>query len=448
MIGRIISQGRGIAGLARYLSHDRATTPGEKPETSERVAWTRTFGSPTDDVDLTIRIMQGTVADRNEIKARAGGPAVGRKLKTTYVHGLVSFDIGESPSIREQTDAVDGFLQAAGLEGCLAVAWAHTDTEALHIHVAACKVHPYTGRAATMSHGWQKLSTWARQWEEAHGGVRIQTRVKRAAERAEFRAAVDEEMAAFAPTNGTKREQARERAKARNQAKEKVLASAPPMTPRQPTRGAGRDDRTPEEKARWRALFADPEYLALGSKQQKVARKALRAELDAARAAAAGAAPPVPAEEPLPAEVPAPPPVPAEPVVHEPPSTPEQRAVMYARHTLAKWREGALPLRNSTLGGIAQDLRRSADRVDAVAADVLDDIAKRRSAADRERAEKEERELAIGAFEALLAALLEALRQICNHALGRADVPPEAKPVRPAPKTQVKREEETPSHWR
>ncbi len=76
--------------------------------------------------------------------------------------------------------------------------------------------------------------------------------------------------------------------------------------------------------------------------------------------------------------------------------------------------------------------------MDAVAADVLDEIAKRRSAADRERAEKEERELAIGA--------LEALRRICNHALGRADVPPEAQRVRSAPATKVKREEETPSH--
>ena len=70
-----------------------------------------------------------------------------------------------------------------------------------------------------MSHGKLRLSTWSREWEEGHGGIVIQARQRRAAERAEFRATVDEEVAALPPAApdepqpATKRDRAKRRAK-------------------------------------------------------------------------------------------------------------------------------------------------------------------------------------------------------------------------------------------
>ena len=325
MIGAIISQGRGVVGLHRYLSHDRVVKGEPAPETSERVSFIRTFRSPSDDGLQTVRIMQDVVADRKILKGRHGVSPGGRRLQTAYVHGLISFAPGETPSEDDQVAAVEGWLAALGLDEHVATAYGHRDGGVTHVHTVACRVHPYTGIAAPMSHGKLRLSTWSREWEEGHGGIVIQARQRRAAERAEFRATVDEEVAALPPAApdepqpATKRDRAKLLAKRRRDAKAKARASgAHPMTPIATGRRAGQDDRTPEEKARWTALYADPDFAALTRREKKLATTALKADMLAKRQAALEQAPAPPAEQP-PTQVPgiaavAPPVVAAPPV--------------------------------------------------------------------------------------------------------------------------------------
>ena len=79
MILKPISEGRGVASLVAYLAHDQVSADDPRPTTDERVAWTATLGgSPTGDVDLCVRMMQGRVADalrRCSSSGRACPPA-------------------------------------------------------------------------------------------------------------------------------------------------------------------------------------------------------------------------------------------------------------------------------------------------------------------------------------------------------------------------------------
>ena len=491
MIGQLVSQGRGVAGLHRYLSHDRVVEGEPAPETSDRVAFIRTLGSPTDDANLTVRIMQGTVADRKILKGRSGSSPGGGHLQTAYVHGLVSFAPGETPSEDEQLEAVEGWRRTMGLDEHLTIAYGHTDGDVTHVHTLACRVHPYTGIAAPMSYGKLRLSTWSREWEEAHGGIVIPARLRRAAERAQFRAAVDEEVAALTPAApdepqpATKRDRAKRRAKARREAKAKVRASgAHPMTPIKKGRWAGQDDRTPEEKARWTALYADPDFAALTRREKKAMTTALKADMLAKRQAALEQAPAPPPEQP-PAQVPgiaavaapvdtetpvvtpapvapsppevdepAPPPAAqVEPEVDEPvPPPPEleaeletahglttdqQLAAMRARLRLHEVQPEGIPLSNKALRAVAKKLRRDGDTTDRVAAYALERTAVLRDRAAGEKAALAEAERTAGALKEFMEALIETVRTLCRAALGLSG--PGSPPRRPTPATDVAR---------
>ena len=332
-----------------------------------------------------------------------------------------------------------------------------------------------------MSYGKLRLSTWSREWEEAHGGIVIPARLRRAAERAQFRAAVDEEVAALTPAApdepqpATKRDRAKRRAKARREAKAKVRASgAHPMTPITKGRRAGQDDRTPEEKARWTALYADPDFAALTRREKKLATTALKADMLAKRQAAREQAPAPPAEQPpaqvpgiaavaapvvaappvdtetpvvTPApevEVPAPPapavaaPPPAarverevttKPVAAAPALTPaEERAAMQARAWLHDEQPEGIPLTDASLRRAARRLRRDGDDVGLVGATVLERTAVLRDADARAKAEEAERSMTSAAEAALIDALIDTVRTLCRAALHQTG--PASPPVR------------------
>ena len=57
VICRIIGAGRGIAGMAAYITHDQTSTANRRPTSSDRVAWTAGLGIPTEDTELMARVM-------------------------------------------------------------------------------------------------------------------------------------------------------------------------------------------------------------------------------------------------------------------------------------------------------------------------------------------------------------------------------------------------------
>ena len=182
MICRIIGSGRGIAGIAAYITHDQTSAANRRPTMSDRVAWTACLGIPTEDTELMVRVMQGLTADAPVLKTMAGISARGRKLKNPYTHLVLSWPEGATaPAKQEMLSAVAGALDSLGLDHRhYAVGAAHTDTNCPHVHVAVSRVDPETGRAVNLDKGATcRLSRWAEQYERDHGGIVVPGRVER-----------------------------------------------------------------------------------------------------------------------------------------------------------------------------------------------------------------------------------------------------------------------------
>ena len=194
MIARDLGSGKGIAGLVAYLTQDARSETDARPKTTERVGSVATINSPTTDVRLTVRIMQGLTADAGYLKRRAGTSSRGRKLDKPYEHLLLSLEAGECETETERLRAANEALAAVGLEDHYAIAVLHQDTDHDHIHIAASRVHPVTGLAAKLSRSGLALSRWAERWEERHGGIRFPQRVARNKARESYRQEVEHQL--------------------------------------------------------------------------------------------------------------------------------------------------------------------------------------------------------------------------------------------------------------
>ena len=194
MIARDLGSGKGIAGLVAYLTQDARSETDARPKTTERVGSVATINSPTTDVRLTVRIMQGLTADAGYLKRRAGISSRGRKLDKPYEHLLLSLEAGECETEPERLRAANEALAAVGLEDHYAIAVLHQDTDHDHIHIAASRVHPVTGLAAKLSRSGLALSRWAERWEERHGGIRFPQRVARNKARESYRQEVEHQL--------------------------------------------------------------------------------------------------------------------------------------------------------------------------------------------------------------------------------------------------------------
>ena len=261
MVARAVSEGRGIDGLMSYLTHDKVSPGDRYPKTDERVAWAVPIGgSPTADVALCVRIMQGVTADAAMLKQLAGASRRGRKLRNPYAHFMTSWPPGEIPSREEMLEVAARQLKALECTDRLAIALAHTDTEHAHFHLVVCKVHPDTGLAATLNHSGLQLSRVAEQWEREHGGIVIENRVRRNEARAAYAVHVDRYMEQhYKPDpNASLDDQATHYdeilRKARAEARE--LHPLPPMEPKRRSRNVdGQPVQTPEpERQFWSEL--------------------------------------------------------------------------------------------------------------------------------------------------------------------------------------------------
>ena len=244
MIGRIIGSGRGIAGMAAYITQDHTSTANRRPATLDRVAWTACLGIPTEDTELMVRAMQGLTADAPVLKTMAGISARGRKLKNLYTHIVLSWPEGvELPAKRDMLSAVAGALDSLGLDHRhYAVCAAHTDTACPHVHVAVSRVDPETGRAVNLDkNATRRLSRWAEQYERDHGGIVVPGRVERREAR---------------PARRSLERRCRKSGMPRNQAR----STAARLHPRPAAKRARRRPRSfpgapPEQRAQWTQLL-------------------------------------------------------------------------------------------------------------------------------------------------------------------------------------------------
>lgn len=183
MVPAITAGGRSFRGATLYYLHDKRQ-PGEAERfTSGRVAWVETVNLPTGDRARAWKIMAHTALAQAELKAAAGTKATGRKLtKPVYAYSI-AWHPGERPIKAEMLEAARASLEAQGLEEHQAMILCHDDEPQAHVHIIVNRVHPGTGKAATLSNSKLKLSQWAQAYEQQRGKVFCPQRVENNARR-------------------------------------------------------------------------------------------------------------------------------------------------------------------------------------------------------------------------------------------------------------------------
>src|SRR5882762_3875614 len=183
MVPAITAGGRSFRSAALYYLHDKRQDGEAERFTSGRVAWVETVNLPTGDPERAWQIMAHTALAQAELKAAAGTKATGRKLKNPVFAYSIAWHPGERPTKAEMMEAARSSLAAQGLEEHQAIILCHTDEPQGHVHIIVNRVHPVTGKAATLSNSKLKLSQWAEAYERKRGKVYCPQRVENNARR-------------------------------------------------------------------------------------------------------------------------------------------------------------------------------------------------------------------------------------------------------------------------
>jgi hypothetical protein len=178
MVPAITAGGRSFRGAFLYYAHDKRRDGEDVRFTTDRVAWVETLNLPTGNPERAWRIMAHTALAQAELKAAAGIKATGRKLKNPVFAYSIAWHPGERPTKAEMMEAARASLKAQGLEEHQAILVCHDDEPQAHVHVIVNRVHPATGKAATLSNSKLKLSEWAEAYERKRGKIYCPRRVE------------------------------------------------------------------------------------------------------------------------------------------------------------------------------------------------------------------------------------------------------------------------------
>jgi len=166
MVPTIKTSWRSFKAAAACYLYDHRHAGEARPLTADRVGWTATVNLCTDNPETAWRIMTATAMRQGHLKIAAGVRLTGRKLEKPVFAYTLAWPPGDRPGQQEQIDACHASLKVLGLEERQAVIVSHTDGQSPHVHVLVNRVHPDTGKAATLSHSTLKLWQWARQYEK------------------------------------------------------------------------------------------------------------------------------------------------------------------------------------------------------------------------------------------------------------------------------------------
>lgn len=172
MVPKIAAKGKSFKGAGLYYLHDKGA------DSKERVAFTHTENLPTNSPDKAVACMARTAMHQNEIKARAGGSAKGRKLEYPVYTYSLAWHPDQEPTRAQMIEAAQETLKVLALDEHEALFVAHNDEPHPHIHIIVNRVHPETGIAAKLSKDRLKLSAWAENYERRFGQILCEQRVE------------------------------------------------------------------------------------------------------------------------------------------------------------------------------------------------------------------------------------------------------------------------------
>lgn len=160
---RTKGRGSSFRGALRYYLHD------QEADTADRVGRIELLNLFTDDPQRAWREMAATAEAADQLKARAGIKATGRKnTKPVYCFAL-SWHPDERPTPQHMIDTAKDALKTLGLLDRQAVIVQHTDRDHSHVHVLVNLIHPDTGQSAKLYNDEKILDRWAFEYERRHG---------------------------------------------------------------------------------------------------------------------------------------------------------------------------------------------------------------------------------------------------------------------------------------
>lgn len=172
MVPRVTSKGSSFKGAGAYFLHDLG-----KSKTSERVAFTHTVNMLTDDPEKAIKVMAWTATHAQELKQIGGQKLTGRKAEHPVYNFVLAWAPDQKPEPSHMIEQGLKSLEVLGLSEHEALFVAHSDTDHMHLHVIANRVHPVTGLMAKMSKDQLHLSRFAQAYEEQGGKIYCPERV-------------------------------------------------------------------------------------------------------------------------------------------------------------------------------------------------------------------------------------------------------------------------------
>ena len=155
--------GTSFKGAFFYYMHDRDA------DTRERISWTHTENMITRDPDKAWKVMAYTAKSQDRLKEAAGLPATGRKLQKPVMAYSLSWHPDHDPDRDHMLETARASLAHLDLQEHEALIVAHRDTPHRHVHVMVNRVHPITGKVASSSHSYRKLSDFAYNYQQKHG---------------------------------------------------------------------------------------------------------------------------------------------------------------------------------------------------------------------------------------------------------------------------------------
>ncbi|HDG8011190.1 TraI/MobA(P) family conjugative relaxase [Klebsiella pneumoniae] len=103
-----------------------------------------------------------------------GTSALSARIKDPVFAGVLSWPPGENPTDEQMHEAGLLHLKNQGMEGHQYVMSVHRDTDNVHIHFVANRVHPETGKVAGLNHSYMTAVRSAREIEIAQGWQHVE----------------------------------------------------------------------------------------------------------------------------------------------------------------------------------------------------------------------------------------------------------------------------------
>lgn len=176
MIVKFAKAGTSFKGVMQYLTHDP-----DHADTSDRVAWTHTLNLTHDEIDAAVAEMRGTAFNADVLKAEHG--IGGRKVEKPVRHVSLNWHPSETPDKEAMIGAAQSFLKHMGWDEHQAILLAHDDKAYRHVHLVVNAIHPETGRKLDDGFERRRAQAWALAYEQAHGKIFCEERLKPVAER-------------------------------------------------------------------------------------------------------------------------------------------------------------------------------------------------------------------------------------------------------------------------